>query len=155
MTSHHDEIMTFYFAYHTFTETADEILSEFGLRRQHHRFLFFIARREGMSLKELIKVLEISKQGSHKTLQDLKLQGYIIERNNEQDRRVKHLYLTRKGKLLEQKLTEAQSKRMAQIFDKVGHDWFEVMHEYANERQGYRDFVENLMQKSPHYKEDE
>ena len=36
------EHMLFYFAYKTFITTADEIIEQYGMSRQHHRFLFFI-----------------------------------------------------------------------------------------------------------------
>ncbi len=34
------ENLLFYFTYKTFINTADEIIEDYGLNRQHHRFLF-------------------------------------------------------------------------------------------------------------------
>ena len=73
------EHMLFYFAYKTFITTADEIIEKYGMSRQHHRFLFFINKLPGITIKSLLEILEISKQGSHATLQKLKEQGLIIE----------------------------------------------------------------------------
>ena len=70
--------MLFYFAYKTFITTADEII-EYGMSRQHHRFVF-INKLPGITIKSLLEILEISKQGSHATLQKLKEQGLIIEK---------------------------------------------------------------------------
>ena len=56
------ENLLFYFAYKTFITTADEIIKDYGLNRQHHRFLFFIEKVPGISIKDLLKKLEISKQ---------------------------------------------------------------------------------------------
>ena len=55
------ENLLFYFAYKTFITTADEIIKDYGLNRQHHRFLFFIEKVPGISIKDLLKKLEISK----------------------------------------------------------------------------------------------
>ena len=33
------EHMLFYFAYKNFITTADEIIEEYGMSRQHHRFI--------------------------------------------------------------------------------------------------------------------
>ena len=43
------EHMLFYFAYKTFITTADEIIEEYGMSRQHHRFLFFINKLPGIT----------------------------------------------------------------------------------------------------------
>ena len=66
------ENLLFYFAYKTFINTADEIIEKYGLNRQHHRFLFFIEKVPGITIKDLFKSLEISKQDSHATLKKLK-----------------------------------------------------------------------------------
>ena len=49
------------------------------MSRQHHRFVF-INKLPGITIKSLLEILEISKQGSHATLQKLKEQGLIIEK---------------------------------------------------------------------------
>ena len=45
------EHMLFYFAYKTFVTTADEIIEKYGMSRQHHRFLFFINKLPGITIK--------------------------------------------------------------------------------------------------------
>ncbi|EON85899.1 transcriptional regulator [Staphylococcus epidermidis 36-1] len=86
------EHMLFYFAYKTFITTADEIIEQYGMSRQHHRFLFFINKLPGITIKELLITLEISKQGSHATLRKLKEEGLIVEQTSKQDRRVKKTF---------------------------------------------------------------
>ena len=46
------EHMLFYFAYKTFITTADEIIEQYGMSRQHHRFLFFINKLPGITIKD-------------------------------------------------------------------------------------------------------
>lgn len=133
------EHMLFYFAYKTFITTADEIVEKYGLSRQHHRFLFFINKLPGITIKQLLKTLEISKQGSHATLRKLKEEELIIEQTSEEDRRVKQLFATEKGSQLVAKLNKAQDELMQQTFQKVGSDWYAIMEELSNYREGFQD----------------
>uniref|UniRef100_UPI001F55C3F4 MarR family winged helix-turn-helix transcriptional regulator n=1 Tax=Pseudomonas aeruginosa TaxID=287 RepID=UPI001F55C3F4 len=52
----------FFFAYQAFTTKPDEMLARRGLGRVHHRVLFFIARYPGLSVKELLALLGVTKQ---------------------------------------------------------------------------------------------
>lgn len=133
------EHMLFYFAYKTFVTTADEIIEKYDMSRQHHRFLFFINKLPGITIKQLLNTLEISKQGSHATLKKLKEEGLIIEQQSEEDRRVKQLFPTPKGSKLVEKLNKAQDELMQQTFQKVGKDWYAIMEELSNYREGFQD----------------
>lgn len=137
------EHMLFYFAYKTFITTADDIIQKYGMSRQHHRFLFFINKLPGITIKELLKTLEISKQGSHATLKKLKDKALIIEKTSETDRRVKHLYPTEKGNDLINELNFAQDKLFQTIQQKVGDNWYDIMEELANFREGFKQ-IEHL-----------
>jgi len=132
------EHMLFYFAYKTFITTADEIIEQYGMSRQHHRFLFFINKLPGITIKELLITLEISKQGSHGTLRKLKEEGLIIEQTSEKDRRVKKLYPTERGNTLILKLNKAQDELIQHTQQKVGNDWYAIMEELANYREGFK-----------------
>lgn len=133
------EHMLFYFAYKTFIKTADEIIEKYDMSRQHHRFLFFINKLPGITIKQLLKTLEISKQGSHATLRKLKEEGLIVEQTSEEDRRVKQLFPTPKGSKLVDKLNKAQDELMQSTFQKVGHDWYDIMEELSIYREGFQD----------------
>ncbi|MDT0724095.1 MarR family winged helix-turn-helix transcriptional regulator [Staphylococcus haemolyticus] len=133
------EHMLFYFAYKTFIKTADEIIEKYDMSRQHHRFLFFINKLPGITIKQLLKTLEISKQGSHATLRKLKEEGLIVEQTSEEDRRVKQLFPTPKGSKLVDKLNKAQNELMQSTFQKVGHDWYDIMEKLSNYREGFQD----------------
>ncbi|MCG7339167.1 MarR family winged helix-turn-helix transcriptional regulator [Staphylococcus sp. ACRSN] len=133
------ENLLFYFAYKTFINTADEIIESYGLNRQHHRFLFFIDKVPGITIKDLLKSMEISKQGSHAALKKLKDESYIIEKQMEHDKRVKALYATDKGTKLVRELNKAQNDLFQDIQKKVGNDWYAIMEEFASYRDGYED----------------
>ena len=70
----------------------------------------------GITIKQLLKTLEISKQGSHATLRKLKEEGLIVEQTSEEDRRVKQLFPTPKGSKLVDKLNKAQNELMQRTF---------------------------------------
>ncbi|MDG0843797.1 MarR family winged helix-turn-helix transcriptional regulator [Staphylococcus equorum] len=133
------ENLLFYFAYKTFINTADEIIEAYGLNRQHHRFLFFIEKVPGITIKDLLKSLEISKQGSHATLKKLKDEAYITEQPTEADKRIKALYPTEKGTKLVQELNKAQNDLFQDIQKKVGNDWYAIMEEFASYRTGFQE----------------
>ncbi|MEB6037092.1 MarR family winged helix-turn-helix transcriptional regulator [Staphylococcus pseudoxylosus] len=133
------ENLLFYFAYKTFINTADEIIEDYGLNRQHHRFLFFIEKVPGITIKDLLKGMEISKQGSHATLKKLKDEAYIIEKQTEDDKRVKALYPTEKGTKLVRELNKAQNDLFRDIQKKVGNDWYAIMEEFASYRTGFQE----------------
>lgn len=137
------EHMLFYFAYKTFITTADEIIERYGMSRQHHRFLFFINKLPGITIKDLLLTLEISKQGSHATLRKLKEEGLIVEETSRVDRRVKKLYSTEKGDALIYQLNKAQDELFQRTQQKVGNDWYAIMEELANYREGFKK-VEHL-----------
>lgn len=86
--------------------------------------------------------LEISKQGSHGTLRKLKEEGLIYEETSEVDRRVKIIFYT-KGDALIHKLNKAQDDLFHQTKQNVGNDWYAIMEELANYREGFKT-VEHL-----------
>ncbi|EJX18325.1 transcriptional regulator [Staphylococcus sp. OJ82] len=133
------ENLLFYFAYKTFINTADEIIEAYGLNRQHHRFLFFIEKVPGITIKDLLKSLEISKQGSHATLKKLKDEAYITEQPTETDKRIKALYPTEKGTKLVKELNKAQNDLFQDIQKKVGNDWYAIMEGFASYRTGFQE----------------
>ncbi|WP_412518628.1 MarR family winged helix-turn-helix transcriptional regulator [Staphylococcus simulans] len=133
------EHLLFYFAYKTFINTADELIETKGMRRQHHRFLFFIDKVPGITISDLLRGLEISKQGSHQTLKKLKDEGLVIERKSESDGRVKELFATDKGHALVTEINKAQNDLLHSIKMKVGNDWNAIMEELASKRPGFQE----------------
>ncbi|PZO96594.1 MAG: MarR family transcriptional regulator [Streptococcus pyogenes] len=131
------EHMLFYFAYQTFIKTADDFIKQHQLNRQHHRFLFFICQKPGSTVSELLTILEISKQGSHKTLKTLKEKQLIYEESADFDRRHKQLFPTDKGLELIAILNQAQKALLKNAIQKEGDKWTAVMEELARPRAGY------------------
>jgi DNA-binding MarR family transcriptional regulator len=109
-----------FFAYRDFTAEPDAILAKFGFGRAHHRVVHFVGRHPRMSVTELLGILRITKQSLSRVLGQLVRQGFIFQRPGSQDRRQRLLELTRKGRELEQKLSEPQRARIANAYRQAG-----------------------------------
>src|ERR1700687_6076447 len=90
-----------FFAYRDFTNVADRALEELGLGRAHHRALHFIGRNPGLTVSALLAILRITKQSLARVLNVLLDQGYVTQAPGFEDRRLRLLALTDKGKELE------------------------------------------------------
>ncbi|WP_246120715.1 MarR family winged helix-turn-helix transcriptional regulator [Chitinolyticbacter meiyuanensis] len=121
----------FYYAYRAFTTQPDALLSARGWGRVHHRVLYFIAREPGLSVNTLLARLGVSKQALHAPLRELQAAALIEARAAEHDRRVKCLYLSDDGVVLERELSGSQRAIMAQVFsgleDGASDGWRAVM----------------------------
>ncbi len=101
-----------FFAYRDFTADPDRILSRFGFGRAHHRALYFVSRRPGMTVAELISLLDITKQSLSRVLRQLIDSGHIRQIEGQTDRRQRLLYPTRAGRELVLDLSWPQSRRI-------------------------------------------
>src|SRR6188472_3420627 len=61
-----DALALMYFGWRGMTLAADNYLATLGLSRAHHRILYVIARRPGISVGTLIEVIGVSKQAMNK-----------------------------------------------------------------------------------------
>jgi len=113
-------IEAMFFAYRGFTADPDRILEEQGYGRAHHRAVHFIHRRPGTTVNNLLAILGVTKQSLNRVLRTLIDDGLVESRVGRQDRRERHLFLTREGKALEAQLTEAQRARMRDAYRAVG-----------------------------------
>jgi len=109
-----------FFAYRDFTARPDAILAELGFGRAHHRVIYFVGRHPGITVKELLAILKITKQSLARVLRQLVNKGFIEQRQGTQDRRHRLLHLTDKGADLERRLTEDQRLRIARAYREAG-----------------------------------
>lgn len=113
-------IEAMFFAYQGFIADPDHILQEFGYGRAHHRSIHFIERHPGITVTELTNILRVSKQSLNRVLRKLIHDNLVEARIGASDGRTKHLYLTSKGTQLEQRLSEAQRRRMRSAYKAAG-----------------------------------
>ena len=109
-----------YFGYTSMIRGADAILEAQGLGRAHHRSLYFIARRPGLSVGELIGLLGITKQSLGRVLNDLLGRELIVQAIGTSDRRQRLLSLTTAGAALEARLFIELERSMARAYGEAG-----------------------------------
>ena len=103
-----------FFAYRDFTSGPDALLEKINFGRAHHRVIYFVGKKERMTIKELLSILQITKQSLSRVLNQLVKEKYIILSIGE-DKRTKNLSLTNKGHKLENKLSTIQIKKIKNI----------------------------------------
>lgn len=109
-----------YFGYSHYTRTLDRDLAKQGLGRAHHRALYFVSRRPGLTVSELLSLLAITKQSLGRVLNELAERGLVETRPGDRDRRQRLLTLTAAGKTLENDLFEAGRERMSWAYAQAG-----------------------------------
>jgi DNA-binding MarR family transcriptional regulator len=109
-----------YFGYTSMVRGADAILAREGLGRAHHRALYFIARRPGLSVGELLRMLAITKQSLGRVLTELQTKGLVEQVIGTSDRRQRLLRLTAAGNSLEAGLFAELETGMAAAYGEAG-----------------------------------
>ena len=131
-----DALELFFFAYREFTAHPDQVLEERGLKRVHHRILYFVGRNPGISVAGLLGVLGVSKQALNAPLRHLAELGLVQVGIAEHDRRGRELRLSTAGEALERELSGSQRRLMAELFEEVGPAaetaWRDVMSRVAH-----------------------
>ena len=120
--SRYELIELMFFAYRDFVADADRVLASDGFGRAHHRVLYFVARRPGMTVAELLEVLKITKQSLNRVLKDLLDRGYMTNRLGEADRRQRCLHATPRGAALIENIAAIQSARFRRAFRRLDAD---------------------------------
>jgi DNA-binding MarR family transcriptional regulator len=126
-----------FFAYRDFTDVADQVLAELGLGRAHHRTLHFIGRNPGITISGLLAILRITKQSLARVLNALVDDGYVSQAAGYEDRRLRLLTLTEKGKALERHLFDAQREKLSKAYRAAG----------PQAVQGFRTVMRGMMDK--------
>jgi DNA-binding MarR family transcriptional regulator len=67
---------------------------------------------EGISISELLRKLKVTKQSLNRVLKDLIKLDVLIFKKDDQDTRIKHIYLNDKGKEIFKEIFETQKKRI-------------------------------------------
>ena len=130
----------FFFGYQAFTAKPDEMLARRGLSRVHHRILFFIARYPGLSVKELLGYLGVSKQALNTPLRQLMEMHLVESVAAPDDKRKRLLGFTAEGAKLERALRREQAKLLQRAFAEAGeaavNGWLQVNRALGNSLPG-------------------
>lgn len=113
-------IELFFFAYRDFTSDPDQILTGYTFGRAHHRVLHFVNRKPGLTVAELLDVLQITKQSLARVLKQLVDAGHVVQVQGPRDRRQRELYPTQQGRQLALELARPQSRRIDSALHTAG-----------------------------------
>jgi len=114
-------IELFFFSYRDFTSDPDKILEKLKFGRAHHRVIYFVGKKNNITIKELLIVLKITKQSLSRVLNQLVEERYIILSSG-LDKRTKSLSLTEKGNKLESELTTIQVKKIKKVLNNFSEE---------------------------------
>ena len=115
-----DLIELLFFAYRDFVGDPDEVLMRLGFGRAHHRVLHFVNRNPGMKVADLLDVLKITKQSLGRVLKQLIDDGYVVQKEGDNDRRQRLLYVSAAGEALALKLAGLQTVRIGRVLAEIG-----------------------------------
>ena len=106
-----------FFSYRDFTSGPDKILEKLNFGRAHHRVIYFVGKKNHITIKELLGVLQITKQSLSRVLNQLVSEKFILVSTGI-DKRTKKLSLTEKGKKLENELSTIQIKKIREVINR-------------------------------------
>ena len=91
---------------------AKKILDKYSIGIAHHKVLHLLSMYRGITISELLEKLKITKQSLNRVLKDLiKLEAIFFEKD-QQDTRVKHIFLNNRGKEIFEEVFLIQKKRI-------------------------------------------
>jgi DNA-binding MarR family transcriptional regulator len=95
----------------TFSDSKNA-LDKYSIGLAHHKVIHLLSMYEGISISELLKRLKVTKQSLNRVLKDLIKLEIITFKRDDQDTRVKHVFLNEKGKKIFNEIFELQKKRV-------------------------------------------
>ena len=103
-----------FFSYRDFTAGPDKILEKINFGRAHHRVVYFVGKQKKITIKELLSILQITKQSLSRVLNQLVKEKFIFVSTGI-DKRTKNLSLTKKGEDLEKELSTIQINKIRNV----------------------------------------
>jgi len=91
---------------------AKKTLDKYTIGIAHHKVLHLLSMYEGITISELLKKLKITKQSLNRVLKDLIKLDVIFFKKDQQDTRIKHVFLNDKGKKIFDEVFTTQKKRI-------------------------------------------
>ena len=107
-----DLIEKLFVSYRETFSDAKKILNKHSIGLAHHKVIHLLSMYQGISISELLKRLKVTKQSLNRVLKDLIKLEIIIFKKDDQDTRVKHVFLNEKGKKIFSEIFDLQKKRI-------------------------------------------
>ena len=107
-----DLIEKLFVGYREIFSDSKKVLDKYSIGLAHNKVIHLLSMYEGISISELLKRLKVTKQSLNRVLKDLIKLEIIDFKKDEQDTRIKHIYLNTKGKKISDEIFQIQKKRI-------------------------------------------
>jgi DNA-binding MarR family transcriptional regulator len=107
-----DLIEKLFIGYRETFSDSKKILNKYKIGLAHQKVIHLLSMYEGISISELLRRLKVTKQSLNRVLKDLIKLEVIIFKKNDQDTRIKHIFLNEKGNKIFNEIFEIQKKRI-------------------------------------------
>ena len=107
-----DLIEKLFISYRETFSDSKKILNKYSIGLAHQKVIHLLSMYEGISITELLKKLKVTKQSLNRVLKDLIKLDLIAFKKDEQDTRIKHIFLNEKGRKVFNEIFEIQKKRI-------------------------------------------
>ena len=91
---------------------AKKTLDKYAIGIAHHKVLHLLSMYKGITISDLLKKLKVTKQSLNRVLKDLIKLDVVFFEKDQQDTRVKHIFLNEKGEKIFDEIFLAQKKRI-------------------------------------------
>ena len=107
-----DLIEKLFVSYRETFSDAKKVLDRYSIGLAHHKVIHLLSMYQGISISELLKRLKVTKQSLNRVLKDLIKLEIVTFKKDDQDTRVKHVFLSEKGKKIFNEIFDLQKKRI-------------------------------------------
>tara|TARA_B100000674_G_scaffold181165_1_gene146764 strand:+ start:1910 stop:2347 length:438 start_codon:yes stop_codon:yes gene_type:complete len=107
-----DLIEKLFISYRETFSDSKKVLDKYSLGLAHHKVVHLLSMYEGISISDLLKKLKITKQSLNRVLKDLIKLELVVFKKNDQDTRIKHVFLNEKGKKVFNEIFNTQKTRI-------------------------------------------
>jgi len=91
---------------------AKKTLDKYSIGIAHHKVLHLLSMYKGITISDLLKKLKVTKQSLNRVLKDLIKLDVVFFEKDQQDIRVKHVFLNEKGEKIFDEIFSTQKKRV-------------------------------------------
>ena len=91
---------------------AKKTLDKYSIGIAHHKVLHLLSMYRGITISNLLKKLKVTKQSLNRVLKDLIKLDVVFFEKDQQDTRVKHIFLNEKGEKIFDEIFSSQKKRI-------------------------------------------
>ena len=107
-----DLIEKIFISYRETFSDSKNILNKYSIGLAHQKVIHLLSMYEGITISDLLKKLKVTKQSLNRVLKDLIKLELITFEKDDQDTRLKHVYLNEKGEKVFSEIFEIQKKRI-------------------------------------------